>query len=116
MGKFVTDGGRCRHMKLIPYRRSMMWGGDPWASHQSGLSFKFVVPCLWVNQCVGWCMGMVGKDQRSDLWGIRIWSGGCVGGAMRRLTLWVNMGYRCLARVFHSFVRSCVNCLYVISG
>ena len=115
MGKFVTDGGRCRHMKMMPYKRSTMCGGAPWACHRSGLSFKYVVPCLWVNQCVGWCMGMVGRDQRSDLWGIRIRSGVCNGGAGGWLTRWVNVGYRFLARVFHSFVRSCVNSVWVMS-
>jgi hypothetical protein len=57
-----------------------MCGGDPWACHRDGLSFKYVVPCLWVNQCVGWCIGMVGRDQRSDLWDIKIWSGVCMSG------------------------------------
>jgi hypothetical protein len=115
LGKFVTDGGRCRHINLMPYRRSTMCGGDPWACHRVGLSFKYVVPCLWVNQCVGWCIGMAGRDQRSDLWDIKIWSEVCIAGASGWLARWVDVGCRCVARVCHSVVRSCVNSVWVMS-
>ena len=54
-----------------------MLGGDPWASQRSGFNFIYVAPCLCVNQWVGLCMAMVGRDHRSGLPGMGI--GGGVG-------------------------------------
>ena len=65
LGSLVTTGGVWRHIKFMPPTRSIMWGGEPRASHRSGLNLRRYLPCLCVNHLVGWCIGMTGGDQIS---------------------------------------------------
>ena len=59
----MTAGGVWRQIKLMPPTRSIMWGGEPCASHRSGFNFKHLLPYLCVNHVGIWCIGMAGGDQ-----------------------------------------------------
>jgi hypothetical protein len=92
-----------------------MLGGDPWASQCSGFNFIYVAPRLYVNQWVGLCMAMVGRDHRLGLPGMRI-GGGVV--AFEKFGSGEEHGWcgRCCVRKSHWFDSRAWSCFRDMSS
>jgi hypothetical protein len=111
-GKLVTEGGCCRHIKLMPCKRSMMCGAAPLAFHCSGFSFWNLSPCRCVNQVVGSCMGIGGIDPVCVVCSVGTGSILSVSGGIVDIVD-VGMVGR-MIRSFHCVVSSCENCVWLI--